>query len=308
MDDLKAYEYIDAIVRQGSYSKAAKKLFISQPSLSQYIIRLEEELDCEIFLRKTLPIRLTEFGKILYEKLATINLIKKSIKTSVEDIKNLNAGAITVGCLNYHCICIMASLLPIFKEKYPNIEINILEGTLLELERYAVEGKTDFSILIEPLSSPNLNTEILTKEDILIVANEKNRLSKMHPCSADSDSCATVNISDLEDEEFIILQQGKKLRKTFQEISALMKKPPKIILETNDVINSIVLASCGMGIALATDMLLKIRTASMPIRYFKLSAPLKERIVVAAYNSSYDLSKASRMFLDVLKEYLLSTK
>lgn len=304
MDHEKAYEYLKKIHDKKSVTLAASSLFVSQPSLSQYVIRLENELGAKILIREANPIKFTEFGEFLLNRLQNINLIHKSIIKGAEEINNLDRGKVVVGALNFHSIMLLSKIIPMFSKKYPNIEINIVEGTLLELEDLAGLGNTDFSILMLPLKSKDLTYDFLMEEKVLIAASDKSDLALRYkgskkPC----EKFIKIDINELQNEKFIILTPEKRLRTAFEETARILNKTPQVLTETNDITNAVILAASGLGITFCPSLFSIESAQNFPLTFFSPIQKLSIRPIVAAYNKAYPLSKSARCFLDMIKDF-----
>lgn len=304
MDTIKTYSYIKAILENGSFSDAADSLFISQPSLSQYISRIEKEINAEILVRKSAPIKLTEEGKIFYSSLKQINLINDKTYETIQDIKNLEQGTVTIGALGYHSIGIISKVLETFHLDYPGIKVNIMDGSILELEKFARDGNVDFSLLIKPNYNENLNYFDLGEEDIFLAINKDHRLVKDKNITFPQGKLYPyIDLNELSGENFITLSIEKRLRRSYEEAINIMDKMPVSITETNDVINSLILASAGIGVAFCPDALSEIFKNSLNLVYLKPIQVIKKRKIIAGFNSSFPLSKSAEKFLNCLIEF-----
>lgn len=304
MDTIKTYSYIKAILEKGSFSDAANSLFISQPSLSQFISRIEKELNAEILVRKSAPIKLTEEGEIFYSSLKQINIINDKTYESIQDIKNLERGSITIGALGYHSIGIISKVLERFHIDYPGVKVNIMDGSILELEKFARDGKVDFSLLIKPNYNENLNYFDLGEENILVAINKDHKLVKEKNITFPQGKLYPyVDLNDLTDENFIVLPIEKRLRRSYEEAINIMDNTPKYITETNDVINSLILASAGIGVTFCPDVLSEIFKNSLNLVYLKPVQVIKKRKIIAGFNSAFPLSKSAEKFLSYLMEF-----
>lgn len=304
MDTTKTYSYIKAILDKGSFSGAADSLFISQPSLSQFISRVEKELNAEILVRKSAPVKLTEEGEIFYSSLKQINIINDKTYESIQDIKNLERGNITIGALGYHSIGIISKVLEKFHIDYPGVKVNIMDGSILELEKFARDGKVDFSLLIKPNYNENLNYFDLGEENILVAINKDHKLVKEKNITFPQGKLYPyVDLNDLTDENFIVLPIEKRLRRSYEEAINIMDNTPKYIIETNDVINSLILASAGIGVAFCPDILSEIYKNSLNLVYLNPIQVIKKRKIIAGFNSAFPLSKSAEKFLSYLMEF-----
>lgn len=124
-----AYEYVFAIAKHHSISKAARELCITQPALTKYLKRLEEDLGTQLFDRAVIPISLTPAGKKFVEKAALILEIERSLQYDLNQISTDVRGKVTVGMNTEFCSNTIPYVLPEFRFRYPEIEVQIREGT-----------------------------------------------------------------------------------------------------------------------------------------------------------------------------------
>ena len=139
-------EYVYQVYKDKSFSKAAANLFISQPSLSANVKRVEKKVGFPIFDRSTKPLSLTECGKEYIRCVEEILAVEKGFSQFVYDFDNLETGTLTLGGSNLFSSWILPSLISNFAPRYPNIRIiaaNILRGTEIPDGRVVIrDGKT----------------------------------------------------------------------------------------------------------------------------------------------------------------------
>ena len=295
--------YIMKIIEEGSFSQAAQKLFISQPSLSQYIKRLEDQLGAELFDRTTKPLTLTYAGNIFLQTEQQIKNLKIQRKQQIDDISNLKKGHLRIGSSHYRSSYLLTKVLPVFKSYYPGIEISLEEGTTLELEESALNGLTDFSIALLPLYYPALSYEEIFKEEIIIAISEQHRLSKYAKKErVNLPPYPKIDFKQLKDDSFIIIKSGQKMRSSFLQLCEQAEFKPNIILESQSMVAAQSLASVGVGVTLIPDTLAIYNQMTPSPCYFSLKNPIPDRRVVVAYNKEKYLSKAAQAFITVMKE------
>lgn len=122
------YEYFVAIVEAGSLTKAAEKLYVSQPSLSQYLKRLENSLGVELFDHSTSPLRLTFTGERYYQYVLQMMKLEENMRKEFQDIKNSASGVLRLGVALWRGACLLPDTFPYFHEHYPGIRIELTEG------------------------------------------------------------------------------------------------------------------------------------------------------------------------------------
>lgn len=170
------YEYIRKIAETGSFIAAAEKLYITQPSLSQFIRRIERHVGAELFDRSHQPVTLTEAGRIYLDIEGQIQDLCKVREQRIQDLGQTVGGTVRIGSSNYRSSTILARAIPIINERYPHIDICLEEGTTRELEDFAIQGKTDFSIVVKPTGHRDLDyIELFREELLLAVSPDGNR-------------------------------------------------------------------------------------------------------------------------------------
>ena len=118
-----SHRYLSAILSAGSISKAAQTLGISQPSLSQFVQRIEKDLGAEVFDRSTRPLTLTESGRIFFEAEKRVAEIREDCRRAVEDINRGGRGRVVIGASEYREMFFLTEVLPVFSAAHPGIEI-----------------------------------------------------------------------------------------------------------------------------------------------------------------------------------------
>lgn len=164
----KVIEYIYEVYKERSFSKAASNLYISQPSLSGTIKRVEDEIGYEIFDRSTKPIGLTEIG---YEYIKTIEKIlelENNFNEFINDVDALKAGRVSVGGTHQYTSYLLPPIISSFIKKYPNIEVNIVEAKSSNLMKYLNDGTIDIAIDNYKYDESEYIKQFHSKDNILI--------------------------------------------------------------------------------------------------------------------------------------------
>lgn len=301
MED-RALEYIQTVLEEGSVTRAAKRLFLAQPSLSQYLGRVEKNLGAEIFERNTSPVRLTAAGEIFVRSEQEIRGIRRRRESEINDIFGLKTGRLTIGSSHYRSMYLLTAVLPVFKQRYPGIRISLQEGTTGTLEEYAARGTTDFSIALLPLTYPELMYRRLFQEEIVLP------LPPSHPlcgrAEAGSGRYPVLDFSLLGKEPFIVMKKGQRIRSTFFDLCRDTGVHPEIVLETESMAAAQALAAAGVGTTLIPDILAESGRFDVSPHYFSVKGREMKRTVAAAYSRERPLSAAAEAFLRVTDEVL----
>ena len=197
-------EYFLAIASEKSISKAAERLHISQPYLSQYVIHLEKEFGVRLLDRTKSPLALTAAGKVYANYLEDSSQLYEQL---LQDFTRLNASrrqTLRVAMSNWRASTLLPSILPAFSQEHPEAHLELLERPTSEMFRLVADNTVDFAIMNTNLNTPDyLTTETILYEKILLVGNRGNRAAQAlaEACRAGREP----ELSVLEHERFVLL-------------------------------------------------------------------------------------------------------
>ena len=312
MTDRELY-YIKVIIEEKSVSKAAQKLFLSQPSLSQYVKRVESTLGTKLFKRTNSGLSLTTAGEKFYKAANEILRIYNDFEMEISDINNLKKGKIILGTTNYLSTLIMPEVLPIFKKECPNIEVEIVEENSTNLERILISGKLDFAIIHtspnrEILRNPKINFWPLMEDPFLLVTKKDNPLSKFQT-TIDKKLYPQIDITLFKDEAFIAVSRGKKIRQVTDLIFQRANISPKIALTTTSYETARRLACMGIGFTFVPQLYMKTFTSHFDPDYFYIDEKYMPYWTMGiAINKDTYISKASKYFMKIVSDKFNSDK
>lgn len=300
--DFRQLHYVLKVIEEKSFSKAAKKLYISQPSLSQYILNIEQQLGVRLFDRTTNPLSLTYAGQLYEETAKNILYLKGQLLSQMDDIANLKRGHITIGISPFRSTYFLPNVLPVFQKKYPGIEINLAEGTMAELRDLAISGYTDFSIMTLPVQEELFLYDPIMSEEILVALPPR----LLHQALLNkSQTKPKLNLATLRDEPFIMLKHGQRMNQIALDLCKRAGFKPKIILETKSIEAAHALVAAGMGITFIPDTLVKFGNQPKCPMYFSIEDPTPTRTIVVAYKKGKYLSKAAQEFISITKDMFI---
>ncbi|MDF2564927.1 MAG: transcriptional regulator, LysR family [Massilibacillus sp.] len=298
-------KYVLKVAEEKSFSLAAKKLYISQPSLSQLILKLEEKIGAALFDRSCTPLQLTYIGKLYVEMAQQILDLSDQFIKKVDDAANLRRGRLTIGSSPFRNTYLLSQIIPIFTQKFLGIELILREDTTLNLEDLAREGLTDFSLSLLPINLNVFDYEELFQEELLLALPPQHPLClKFKREPGDYSNLPAIKIKDVAQTPFILMDQGQKLHKTLFDLCTQAKFNPHILLETQSMDAAQALVGAGMGAALLPDTLVRatISTSKSPC-YFSLD-PAPHRTVIIIYRKGRYLSHPAQAFIRLLREFL----
>jgi len=200
--DTKYLEYILAISRHRNMTKAAKELYVSQSSLSQYLAKLEQELGAPLFFRAKNELTPTPAGRLYTEAARQIIDIQKQLYHEISALEN--KGQITVGATSLFALQVLSKIIPGFKKQYPGYSIEITETSLPDLTKLLLNETIDLGIMAANELAPFEDQAVLLKEEEVFFA-----IPAGHPFCRKRDSS--------------LLQLGE-LIEAFQEDNFLLSK------------------------------------------------------------------------------------
>lgn len=295
--ELRQLQYALQIAAEKNFSRAAEKLHIAQPSLSQQLSKLEKELGVLLFQRSTNSVELTHAGASFMVKAQAILDMAGQLQSEMEDISQMKKGKLIVGSLPITGSHILPQVLPVFQERHPGIEIQLVEETTKNLERLTAGGQTDISLLTLPIMEASLEADPLLEEEIVLAVPPHHPLAERYERQQEAD------IAELKEEPFIVLKKGQGFRQIAFELCARHGFEPRVVFESSNIETVQALVAAGMGIAFVPHMIAMGHGTPFTPVYLPLTGR-PSRTLVVAYRKGRYLSKAAEAFIAVLKEVM----
>ena len=229
MINLKHVPSILAIVREGNITAASKKLFVSQPALSQTIRQVEEELGAPIFRRDTRRMELTHAGELYLKAAQEMMNIDRNLHAYVEDSKGDVYGELNVGISNQRGIQLLPKVIPEHFRKYPHVKISLLEEGSVRLEHMVREGSCDIAFVTTKGNYSDMQYVLIENEEMVLLANRSTKLAQRFPDKT------PLNIAEARNERFISMAQGHSMRLIQSRLFEKYDMNPEIVLEAHNI-------------------------------------------------------------------------
>ncbi|MBE5753829.1 MAG: LysR family transcriptional regulator [Clostridiales bacterium] len=301
-------EYILAVYQEGGFTKAAERLFVSQPSLSASIKRIEDKLGAPIFDRSTSPISLTEIGKEYVKYALSIQEKEKDFSRYISDHTNLMAGKIRIGGSSFFSSFVLPRLVSEFNESHPQIQFEIFEDSTKNLMNKLVSGNLDIIIDNAINENENIISEVYAPETLLLAvpkALKSNQSVLEFAMTAQDikenkhlDENMSVKLSAFKDERFILLNPendtGKRAEKLFKKYGI----SPSVIFHLDQQVTAFNMACLGLGITFVSDTLIKYDDSERDMYYYRLFDIGTNRNIYFYRKKNHYQSVASRKFIE----------
>jgi LysR family transcriptional regulator, hydrogen peroxide-inducible genes activator len=281
--------YVVAVAHAGNFSRAAEQCHVSQPSLSQQIQKLEEELGERLFNRMKREVKLTPHGESFLRRAVRVLEEVDTAKREAKDATDLLRGKVTLGVLPTIAPYLLPEAITEYLEKYPRVEIVVQEDTTAHLLKLLVACEIDFALASQPIRDARLEVRELFSEELLLA------LPADHPLTRKR----TVSASDLEGEALIVMKEGHCLGDQVLNFCDRSDLHPNISFRSAqlETIQSLVCAE--MGLSLIPAMAAKPGQRSVP-QYRSFSSPRPTRKIVAAWPKQRPPGRAAAEFLKII--------
>lgn len=306
---LNEMEYVYAVYQEKSFSKAAKKLFISQPALSAMVKKAESEIGRPIFDRSTIPLTVTDDGAYYIKEIEQILFIKKNIEAYFKDLSDLKTGNLSIGGSSFFCSYVLAELFGRFRKKYPGVSIHILEGNIKEL-RQGLENES-LDLIIETAikaEDDSVDKYYYGRETIILAVpacfpvNQKLgpfQLSFQDICNDRhlESGFPPVPMQEFRDLPFLLLKEGNDMYHRSMTICRNAGFTPHAAILLDQILTSFNIASSGAGAVFIRANILKYLPESDRLIYYKIGDSLATRTILVAAKKGRYLSRCARKFL-----------
>lgn len=299
--ELRDIEHVLKIAEEHSLSNAAQKLFITQPSLSKSIARIESSLGLKLFDRTTKPLKLTFAGEEFVKTGREIIGYKKQLLKQMKDISDLVYGKVSLGVSNFRGKYFLPRVMKKVAEKYPGIRVEIYENNSLALEQALLAGDIDFCIEMLPVKNDRLTYKLI-HEELHLIATSKNHPLKKKAKKISSLSYPLINLQDLRDENFIYLPMDYSSRMLLNNFFAKEHFEPASITEVKNMETAHALAVAGLGIGFISKVMLPLCKEEYLGNYFILDGCPNKLQLSFVYKKNAYLSKSVLAFWEIIKE------
>jgi LysR family hydrogen peroxide-inducible transcriptional activator len=289
--ELHQLRYFVAVAELGHFTRAAKRCFVTQPSLSQQIGKLEEELGKPLFDRLGRVVRLTEAGRSLYEQAVTILASVEEAKRQVGGAAAEKGGVVTVGAIPTVAPFLLPSLASAFQRRYPGSRIVIYEDLTAHVIENCLRGELDVGVLALPVPDPRLHAEPLFEEELLLAMPAGHALARKR----------RVTMDDLNGQPFILLSEMHCLGQQIVAFCNQESCSPFMVCRSAQLLTVQELVSVGHGVSLLPAMACEFDRHSRRT-YRRLSGPAPSRTLGLIWHKQRYQQPPVRWFIDMARD------
>jgi LysR family transcriptional regulator, hydrogen peroxide-inducible genes activator len=277
--------YFVAVADEGSFSRAAAKVRVAQPSLSQQIRKLEAEVGQPLFDRLPRSVVLTEAGRCLMDYARQILASINDARRCVDELKGEIAGNLAVGAIPTIAPYVLPELVVTFQKHYPQVTLEIVEDVTSGITRRIEAGELDVAIASTCQQTPTLRRESLSAEPLLALLPEDHPMAKK----------ALIELDDLKSQRFLLLHEMHCLSQQVNHLLESRRLRPEIALAGSQLTTIANMVAAAIGVSIVPQMMVKHQTTpgcvSLPF-----APPVPERELNLLYNPLRFQSKAAAAF------------
>lgn len=296
--NLKQLEAFVHVAEGGSFSKAAKELFLTQPTVSAHISSLEKELNVRLFIRNTKEVNLSDDGKELYKYAKQMIDLQKKIEERFSAKKEAGKHCISIAASSIPAQYLLPKVLLRFNEKFPDEQLKIIESDSSEVVTKVVDHMVDVGFTGTVLEKKHCKYLPFYKDELVIVTPVSEKYYKIQDEMPD-------DISWVKSEHFIMREEGSGTRKEAEK----QLQNAGVLVESLNVIASIGNQEAikkavrqGMGISVMSRLAAEDEIEAGRLLIFPIPGATEGRDINLVYNKNYELSRSTERFIRVVKE------
>ena len=305
--NLKQLEAFVKVAEENSFSKAAKELFLTQPTISAHITSLEKEFDVRLFVRNTKEVNLSDDGKLLYNYAKQIVELEHEIENIFSDRcehSTEEKGCITIAASTIPAQYLLPNILAQFTERCPGEQFKLVESDSAGVVNMIVDHKVDVGFTGTVLEKKHCHYIPFYKDELAIIMPNTEKYQKIV-------ESASKNLSWLLKEQFILREEGSGTRKEMEkQLKHIGINPEKL-----DVIASVAnqetikrSVSQGLGISVLSKLASEEEVHTGKLLAFPIPGADEGRDINLVYNKNYQLSKVAKKFIKIVESATFGEK
>ena len=294
----KQFRYVLTVAKEGSFSRAADVLNISQPSLSQYIKKIETSIGMELFERTNGDIRLTDAGAEYVETGRKILELEHNMEIHLSDISSQKRGSLIVGTSPYRSASMMPAVVSAFHKLYPGIHLIIREGTTAELAEGMEHGEYDLCLTLLPLDGRLFKWETVTQEELVVAVPSS--FSPFETVTLPHRKYPAIDAFLLNHSKMVMLTEAQFMQKQLENlmIDCKLSIIPAAVVKSLEA--QIEMVKAGIGMALVPSGIERFCHKD-EVRFYSFKQELPKREVVLAWKNHRVLPRMTEEFIRTVK-------
>ena len=294
----KQFQYVLTLAREGSFSKAADILNITQPSLSQYIKKIEREVGIELFDRTNGNVRITDAGRIYIEAGRKILNIEHQMENAFSDLAGNRSGSLIVGAAPYRTASMMPVIAKRFQAIHPGMHLIVREGTTAELAEGIERGEYDLALTLLPVDKRLFQYEKVMEEELLLAVPSS--AEKLPSTELPGRMYPAIPVRSIDGQALVMLTDTQFMQRQLEDLRinyGLALRPAAVVKSLEAQIEMV---KAGVGMALTPSGIVRFCT-DFSVDFYSFTDPLPKREVVVIWRKDRKLSMVAEELKGVFK-------
>jgi DNA-binding transcriptional LysR family regulator len=280
-----------AVVRQGGFSQAAKVVFATQSTVSKAVRHLEDEVGAPLLDRSGHRSTLTAVGEVVYRRAIRMLAEREDLITELDDLRGLKRGTLRLGLPPVGSSTLFAPLFAIYRQRYPGVEIRLIEHGADRLEEILRAGEIELAASLLP-ASPDFHSQPVRSEPMTALIPH----GQLRPLRR------TTNLAALQDLPFVLFEEGFAINRMILDRCRSRGFTPKVVARSSQIDFIVELVSAGLGVAFLPRMI-ALQQARPSIHQAQLREPQTRWQLAMMWRREAYLSHAARAWLQILADH-----
>ena len=308
--------YTLAVSKECSFSRAAEKYYISQPSLSKAVRKVEQQLGITVFDRSSVPLKQTPDGEAVMSYFQKIQDIQQELQDFCEHRKREGGCAFRIGAPSFFCTYLLPPIVADFQLAYPNHSVKLIESNDHDLCEYLRMGAIDIALTVESEMLREFQSFTLQYEDLILAVPKQFRVNEnlqdrairyedIYGERIHLPSVPSVPLEKFRQEKFLFLKKGNDMYSRGYKVCRDAGFEPNIVMELDQMLTAYYLAEAGRGVAFVRAGIPYYAGESDRLYLYKLDNPEMRRKIQVFYGSRPQNSEGQDLFIRFLQNYPL---
>lgn len=294
-------EYFLTVAVEGSFSKAAEKLYVSQPYLSQHVLRLEKEFGVKLLDRSQTPLCLTEAGRIYANYLESGKRLEQKLLSDFDALSQNREQTLRLALSSWRAGVLLPDVLPTYAALYPQVRLDVMEYPTNELYGLVAGDKADLAVMNTNLETPEgITVETIINERILLMGNRRNPVTQTFLAARERGD--PIDLHTLENERVVLMRPGTFLSNRVCNYLDREQVTLRRVTYGTNAATALGLAARNYGFCFLNET--GVRSApGDELAFFDFDTPDMTHPLCAVYKSSSYLRPITRAFIDVTADF-----
>jgi LysR family transcriptional regulator, hydrogen peroxide-inducible genes activator len=281
--------YFCAVAKTKNFTRAAQLEHLAQPSLSQQVRKLEDELGTQLFDRLGRTVRLTRLGEAFLPRAEEILRRVTSAKSEIHEMTGIERGKLVIGAIPTIAPYFLVQSLANFAREFPLVQVSVIEEATQDLLNRIREGTVDLALLALPVLANHCLSQELFRERLYAVVPQHHRLA----------SRTRLHLKQIEEDPFLLLKEGHCFRENTLAACRRARLHPNVVFESGQFATILAMVATGFGVSLVPEMAVEQREGC---RFIPLADESAYRRVGIVELKQHFRSRVHRAFLDCLDQ------